>query len=181
MSHSAPTPPNRRRFELAGGLLALGIGALIAVLAFVALSQPKGRQAAKATVPPSSATSASTPATTSSKPTATPSSTKPTATPTTTKPVSSRPAVIVLNNSGAAGLAATAVARLTRGGWTASNGGNFSGDILSTVAYYDPNVAGAQSAATALQAQFPAIKRVKARFDGLPQGPIILVLTTDYS
>ena len=112
---------------------------------------------------------------------ATPSSTKPTAAPTTTKPVSSRPAVIVLNNSGAAGLAATAVARLTRGGWTASNGGNFSGDILSTVAYYDPNVAGAQSAATALQAQFPAIKRVKARFDGLPQGPIILVLTTDYS
>ncbi len=30
-------------------------------------------------------------------------------------------------------------------------------------------------------AQFPAIKRVVAKFSGLPAGPIVVVLTTDYS
>ncbi|UQX89103.1 hypothetical protein M6D93_03650 [Jatrophihabitans telluris] len=66
-------------------------------------------------------------------------------------------------------------------GWTATNGGAFQGDILSTAVYYDPNVTGAQQAAIALQAQFPAIKRVKQKFSGLPQGALVLVLTSDYS
>ena len=42
-------------------------------------------------------------------------------------------------------------------------------------------IAGLSAAATALQAQFPAIKRVVAKFSGLPAGPIIVVLTSDYS
>ena len=45
----------------------------------------------------------------------------------------------------------------------------------------DPSVTGAQAAAEALQSQFPAIKRVKERFGGLPGGPIVVVLTSDYS
>jgi hypothetical protein len=89
--------------------------------------------------------------------------------------------VVVLNNTNTNGLADTAVSRLKAGGWTATNGGNFTGDILSTAAYYDPNVAGAAAAAQALQLQFPTIKRVKEKFAGLPAGPIVLVLTTDYS
>jgi len=32
-----------------------------------------------------------------------------------------------------------------------------------------------------LQQQFPAIKRVKERFAELPPGPIVIVLTSDYS
>jgi cytoskeletal protein RodZ len=184
MSHSAPPSPVRRRLELSIGLIALLVGVLIAVFAFVALNQPKGRQASRITSTPSS-TAESTPSSakpSSSAPVKPPvASTTPKATPTTAKPSASRPAVIVLNNSNTAGLANTAVSRLTRGGWVASNGGNFSGDILSTAAYYDPNVSGAQAAATALQAQFPAVQRVRPRFSGLPEGPIVLVLTSDYS
>jgi hypothetical protein len=87
----------------------------------------------------------------------------------------------VLNNTGRANLATTAAQRFTAAGWTVTTTGDFSGGILSTAAYYDANIAGAQDAALALQQQFPAIKRVKERFSGLPQGPIVVVLTTDYS
>jgi hypothetical protein len=58
---------------------------------------------------------------------------------------------------------------------------NYQNDILSTCAYYDPSVDGAEAAAQALQQQFPAIKRVKPRFAELPSGPIVVVLTPDYS
>jgi hypothetical protein len=87
----------------------------------------------------------------------------------------------VLNNTSTNGLAATAVSRLTRAGWRASDGGNFDGSILSTAVYYDPSVANALADAQALQAQFPAIQRVKERFDGLPQAALVLVVTSDYS
>jgi hypothetical protein len=59
--------------------------------------------------------------------------------------------------------------------------GNLVNSIISTCAYYDPNVEGAQAAATALQAQFPAIKRVVPKFAELPAGPIVVVLTADYA
>jgi hypothetical protein len=42
-------------------------------------------------------------------------------------------------------------------------------------------VAGAQASAQALRAQFPAIKRVEPKFGSLPAGPIVVVLTSDYS
>jgi hypothetical protein len=155
---------------------------LVAVFAVIALNHPKGRQAARATnVPTGSAgpsttgvASTSSASHTSAKPSATPTSTAPSAT-------SSRPAVIVLNNTSNSALAAKAVSRLTGGGWSASDGGSFSGDILSTAIYYDPRSAAAMQAAIALQAQFPQIKRVKEKFSGLPQGQLILVVTTDYS
>ena len=41
---------------------------------------------------------------------------------------------------------------------------NYQNDIVSTCAYYDPNVAGAKAAAQALQQQFPTIKRVVPKF-----------------
>jgi hypothetical protein len=88
---------------------------------------------------------------------------------------------VVLNNTSKTGLADTASARFTAGGWTVTSTGNLANDILSTCAYYDPNTANAQAAATALMAQFPAIKRVVAKFSGLPAGPIVVVLTNDYS
>jgi hypothetical protein len=87
----------------------------------------------------------------------------------------------VLNNTSTASGVANALSRLRAGGWTASSGGSFDGSILSTAVYYDPAVSGADQAATALEAQFPAILRVKPKFTGLPQGALILVLTSDYS
>jgi hypothetical protein len=89
--------------------------------------------------------------------------------------------LVVLNNTSKSGLAETAAGRFKAGGWTVSNTGNLVNNIISTCAYYDPSVPNAQAAATALQVQFPAIKRVVAKFDGLPAGPIVVVLTSDYS
>ena len=88
--------------------------------------------------------------------------------------------VIVLNNTSATP-GSVAADRFRQAGWTVSDVSTFTGDILSTAAYYDPNVAGASSAATELQQEFPAIHRVKPKFDGLPEGPIVVVLTSDYS
>jgi hypothetical protein len=102
---------------------------------------------------------------------------------TSTAPVVSLKAIplIVLNSTNKTGLADTAAARLRAGGWTVSHTDNLDNNILSTCAYYDPNVTNAKAAATALQKQFPVIKRVVQKFVGLPAGPIIVVLTSDYS
>ncbi len=48
-------------------------------------------------------------------------------------------------------------------------------------AYYDPSDPADEQAALQLQQQFPAIKRVREKFAELPAGPIVVVLTTDYS
>ena len=89
--------------------------------------------------------------------------------------------LVVLNNTETAGLAKQAANRFEAGGWTVSSTGNLSNNIISTCAYYDPAVAGAKDAAEALRAQFPTIKRVKARFAELPSGPLVVVLTPGYS
>jgi LytR cell envelope-related transcriptional attenuator len=188
MVHIAPIPPWRRRVQrIVGGLLA-ALGVVVLVIAIIALRQPNGHQAALRTSGVAES-SASTPATSptptptvsSSAPSsssAAPTSTAPT-TP-TTDPLKAVP-LIVLNNTSKTGLADTAAGRFKAGGWTVSSTGNLSNDILSTCAYYDPSVANAQAAATELKTQFPAIKRVAAKFSGLPAGPIVVVLTSDYS
>jgi LytR cell envelope-related transcriptional attenuator len=131
--------------------------------------------------------STSRPATSTSAAPTTPASSTPasttasTTTNTTANTTVVKQPLVVLNNTDTTGLADTAKTRFEAGGWTVTGTGNLVNDIISTCAYYDPNVAGAQAAAAALQAQFPAIKRTAAKFDGLPAGPIIVVLTTDYS
>jgi hypothetical protein len=89
--------------------------------------------------------------------------------------------LIVLNNTTVNGLAAQAAQRFESGGWTVTRYGNLTNDILSTCAYYDPTNPQAQAAAEALQAQFPTIKRVEPKFVGLPDGPVVVVLTPGYS
>jgi LytR cell envelope-related transcriptional attenuator len=89
--------------------------------------------------------------------------------------------LIVLNDTSTTGLAQTAAQRFEAGTWTVTKTDNYTNDIISTAAYYDPSIAGAQAAATQLQTEFPAIKRVVPRFLELPAGPIVVVLTTDYS
>ncbi|MEO7285657.1 MAG: LytR C-terminal domain-containing protein [Jatrophihabitantaceae bacterium] len=160
------------------------VGTAVAILAVTALHHPKGRLAANASQSESVSSSASA---SGSKPkSSAPRSTQP-GTPTASRSTpSSSPAgsgrlpLVVLNNSSST-TATTAADRFRQGGWTVTDTSTFAGSILSTAAYYDPNVAGAQTAAEALQQQFPAIQRVKPKFGGLPGGPIVVVLTSDYS
>jgi LytR cell envelope-related transcriptional attenuator len=176
---------------VAGVVLAV-VGVVVLIVAVVALRDPRsgGPQNAGRSVSVSDA--AGTPST--SAPRTTP---KATPTPTRTGTTSAPPVslgstsstagtgaksvpLVVLNNTTVAGLAKTAATRFESGGWTVSSSGNFSNDIISTCAYYDPSITGAKAAATALQAQYPTIKRVAPKFDGLPSGPVVVVLTPDY-
>jgi hypothetical protein len=109
-------------------------------------------------------------------------SSPPAATPTSSAAgASGKLPLVILNNTIVTGLAQQARATFVAGGWQVTSVGNLRDDILSTCAYYDPGVAGAQAAAEALMQQFPAIKRTVAKFAGLPAGPIVVVLTPDYS
>ncbi|HEX2902743.1 MAG TPA: LytR C-terminal domain-containing protein [Jatrophihabitans sp.] len=187
MAHSAPpsTPP-RRKLEVVLGIVGLLVGVALFALTVVALNHPKGQSAAEATA---TNPSASRPATNTSRPvtspavpsrSAAPSSSGSGAGPTTSAAGVARLPLIVLNNTSSTS-ADQAAARFQAGGWTVTDTSTFSGDILSTCVYYDANAPGAQQAAAALQEQFPAIKRVKPKFDGLPSGPLVVVLTSDYS
>jgi hypothetical protein len=151
----------------------------VLIVAFVALRHPKqtataaGSDTRTSTPPP---VSASAPA---SRAASTPN--RPSSSASGSSVIGSQP-LIVLNDTQIANLAAEAAARFRSGGWTVtSTDEGYSNDILSTVAYYDPAVSGAHQAALALQRQYPTIKRVVARFPELPQGPIVVVLTSDYS
>lgn len=161
------------------------VGGLVAVVAVVALHHPQGPQAASASVPTRDTSSARSVAPSSSAPRS-PTHTPSTSPPSSPAPTSSAPSaagklpLIVLNNTSATP-GSVAASRFSQAGWTVSDVSTFEGDILSTAAYYDPAIAGAQQAAQELQREFPAIQRVKPKFDGLPQGPIVVVLTSDYS
>jgi hypothetical protein len=89
--------------------------------------------------------------------------------------------LVVLDNTGRPDEARFAAERFERGGWTVTDTSTFEGEILSTAAYYDPDVPGARTAAEALQAQFPEIQRIRPKFAGLGSGPVIVILTYDYS
>jgi hypothetical protein len=88
--------------------------------------------------------------------------------------------LVVLNNTTVPKLAERAKSTFLAGGWQVTSIGNLQNNILSTCAYYDPAVPGAQQAAQALMQQFPAIRRVAPKFAELPAGPIVVVLTPDY-
>ena len=189
MVHLAPTTRGRRRLDvIVGGILAV-LGVVVAVLAVAALNHPKGREAAKTVSATSSrAQSSSVPAPSSSTALASSSTTATSATSTKSASASVTSAtgvkavpLIVLNSTTQTGLAATAAKTFQAGGWTVTSSGNIVNDIASTCAYYDPSDPKNQVAATALMAQFPAIKRIKEKFTGLPAGPIVVVLTSDYS
>ena len=90
--------------------------------------------------------------------------------------------LVVLNQSGTLGLADSAAQRFRSSGWqVTSTDDNYINDVVTTTAYFDPAVSGSQAAADALQRQFPTIKRVAERFSNLTPGPVVVVLTADYS
>ncbi|HEU5270375.1 MAG TPA: LytR C-terminal domain-containing protein [Jatrophihabitans sp.] len=156
-------------------------------MAVLALNHPAGEQAAASVTRQSSGAPASASSSVSSVTTtpATPSSAGAPTSSAGTGSINSAAGsgklpLIVLNNTSNTP-ASVAADRFSQAGWTVTDTSTFEGAILSTAAYYDPNVAGAQAAATELQQEFPAIHRVKPKFDGLPDGPIVVVLTNDYS
>jgi LytR cell envelope-related transcriptional attenuator len=177
MTSRVPSPPPRRRYDRVGGTVLAVLGVAVAVVAVIALRHPNGRQAR----PVSLRTTAT--ATITASPT--PSSSAPSThslTPSSPGSVAARSVpLMVLNNTSTEGLATTAKQRFEAAGWTVTSTGNIVNDILSTCAYYDPSDPANQQAALELQREFPAIKRVKERFPELPPGPIVVVLTTDYS
>jgi hypothetical protein len=176
MVHTAPPTSKHRRVERIIGVVLALVGLGVAAIAIIALNHPQGRSAVTASgIPTGAESSLASAASKSVTKSASPSKSS------SSPIVPARPALIVLDDSGRSGLASTAADRFRNAGWTVTSTGDFSGAIISTAAYYDANVPGAQAAAEALQRQFPAIQRVKEKFSGLPEGPIVVVLTTDYS
>lgn len=181
----------RRHRERVAGISLAGLGAVVAIVAVIALREPNGHvdsavtntttrtvvPSGKSTPAPSGRTK---PATgTASKPPASTSSGG-SGTDSGTNSTKSVP-LVVLNNTTTPKLAQQAADRFSAGGWTVSSVGNLRNDIISTCAYYDPSDADAKPAAMALQKQFPTIKRVQPKFPELPDGPVVVVLTPDYS
>jgi LytR cell envelope-related transcriptional attenuator len=184
VAHVAPEPPTRRRFDIAVGVALAVVGVAVAIVAVIALRNPQGREAGK--VIESSSSSSASSATPSKSPSRAPTAKASSAPPTSSRVPSSsaavaRPALVVLDNSGKPSLAEVAKAQFVAGGWHVSSTGELVNDIVSTAAYYDPSYPGAQQAAMALQEQFPEIRRVVPRFAELPAGPIVVVLTSDFS
>jgi len=187
VAHTAPPTHTRRRVELAFGVLLLLVGVSVAAIAVLALNHPAADQAA-ASVTRHTAGASSNPVSPSNPVSSVTSPVSPASTPAASSSADANGSVagsgklplIVLNNTSNTP-ASVAADRFQQAGWTVTDTSTFDGDILSTAAYYDPNVSGADAAAAELQREFPAIHRVKPKFDGLPDGPIVVVLTSDYS
>jgi LytR cell envelope-related transcriptional attenuator len=159
------------------------LGVVVLVVAIVALREPNGHVSAASQHKSASSVAKQTgtgPAHRTSAATSSGSTTHSSTPSTSSTSVKSVP-LVVLNNTTVSGLAAQAANRFEAGGWTVSDHGNYQNDILSTCAYYDPSDPAAKTAAEALQAQYPSIKRVAPKFPELPSGPVVVVLTPDYS
>jgi hypothetical protein len=156
------------------------VGIAVAAVAIFALREPNGHHSAAASKSSGRSTPAAhspTPSRHSSQSTSSAPATTDSHSGTSVKDVP----LIVLNNTTIHGLATQAAIRFEAGGWTVTSSGNLTNTIISTCAYYDPADAHAKRAAEALQVQYPTIKRVQPRFAELPSGPIVVVLTPDYS
>ncbi|HEV7191903.1 MAG TPA: LytR C-terminal domain-containing protein [Jatrophihabitantaceae bacterium] len=153
------------------------LGLIVLAVAVAAIRHPDGRSANAGVITQRSPT-ATAPATTTPTRTVTDSVSPVT---TSARPAPGKLPLVVLNNTTVHGLAQQARQTFETGGWAVTGTGNLTNDIASTCAYYDPNVSGAHAAALALQQQFPAIKRVQPKFAELPAGPIVVVLTPDYT
>jgi len=175
----------RPMWDRVGGIAVAVLGVAVLVVAIIALRHPQGHtaRAGAPTASPTRNTITARPASSSAAPStpapSTPSSPSTSASPSV--PAGGKVPLIVLNQTSTIGLAAKAGATFQAGGWTVTSVGSLRNDVISTTAYYDPTVAGAQAAAEALQVQFPAVKRVLPKFAELPAGPIVVVLTSDYA
>lgn len=166
----------RHRRERIAGILIAVLGVAVLVVAFVALRQPKTTGTAAG-----SDTRVVSPAPSPSGGTAGHSSSKTSSSSSSHHLAVAKP-LIVLNQTTTPDLGQQAASRFHAGGWPISSvQENYQNDVITTTAYYDPATAGAEHAAQALVRQYPTIHRVAARFTQLPAGPVVVVLTSDYS
>jgi hypothetical protein len=86
-------------------------------------------------------------------------------------------AIVVLNQTVRAGLAATVATQLRAKGWTVSGVGNFRGVVPATTVYYP---AGHEAAAAAAARSLPTPPRVLPRFGNLSLSRLTVVVTTNY-
>ena len=180
-----PRPPGRRGASLLSILASSALASLavlvlvgVLILAFGETSDDGADQGAdlvpSVTVGPTPQASA-TPLMPS--PAATPTVT-PTVTPTPSpSPTAARAAVIGLNQTGVAGLAARVKERLEAGGWTVTGIDDFRGNVPATTVYYPR---GLQAAARALMAQFPEIGRIRPAFSGISTTQLTVILSKDF-
>jgi hypothetical protein len=177
----------RQQRERIAGLVVVCLGIAVLVVAIVALREPSGHgtAAAQPGSPSSVAKQSAKQSATQSTPAPSPTSAASSSTPRTDASTSvggvKDVPLIVLNNTTTTGLAKQAAQRFEAGGWRVTEYNNYQNNIASTCAYYDPADNQAKQAAQALQAQYPTIKRVEPKFPELPTGPIVVVLTPDYS
>jgi hypothetical protein len=177
MAHALPPPPGRRRAQTIGVVL-LVVGVVAAIVAVVAARNPHGRQV-NSSVHVSVSTVTVQPGSTRFS---TPSSSKPSS---STSPSPSRPskpqtAIYILNNTIRPNLGTTTAAKFRAKGWHVVGTENYSNDIISSCAYYDPSDPRNLTVARELQSEFPGIQRVAPRFPELPSYPIVVILNPDY-
>ena len=121
------------------------------------------------TSPPASSPAASSPPASSPAPSPSPSPSQ--------KPGPHRPEVVVLNQSGADGLARRVADRVRQAGWTVKQTGSFRGTVSTTTVYHPR---GLIKEAQALAKDLPGSPRVKERFSNLSATRLTIVLTDDY-
>ncbi|TAM93503.1 MAG: LytR family transcriptional regulator [Jatrophihabitans sp.] len=170
----------RRRERIAGSALAV-LGVVILVIAILAVRQHRDSGAVAGTL--KTPTRTASPSPTGSHTGSHTGSPSPGPSSSPSSAAVAKLPLVVLNNTTTTGLAQTAAQRFEAGGWTVTKYANYQNDIISTCAYYDPGVPGAQAAAQVLQQQFPTIKRVQPQFSQLSSwnSPIVVILTADYS
>lgn len=187
MSHAHPRV-RRGAHRTSRELSAAVVPSLLAVLSVAALVTAvyvwRGQE-----TPPERAAAAVSRSSTSSSPSgsasSSPSSTAPSPSTTTKRgadPTSSAPAVreshvVVLNQSGRAGLAGRVGDMLRGKGWTVDAVGNFRGVVPSTTVYYPPGMA---AAAAAVAKELPSTPRIKPRFANLSTSRLTVVVTSSY-
>jgi septal ring-binding cell division protein DamX len=168
----------RQQRERAIGIVVVCLGVVVLIVAVAALREPAGH-VSKAASSKGSASSVAKQTQTKS-PSRPPAKTRTSSSTRSSTDVKRTP-LVVLNNTTIKGLASEAAQRFENGGWTVTDSGNLTNEILSTCAYYDESDPQAKRAAEALRAQYPVIKRVEPKFPELPDGPVVVVLTPDYS
>jgi cytoskeletal protein RodZ len=166
-------------------LAILAVTSLITALYVWRGEEPRPPSAAASGPSPTPRSATTSPATTASETTtttkpATTSTSAPTGHKTKTAPRSelrASIAIVVLNQTGQAGLAATAATRLRAKGWSVSGVGNFHGVVPATTVYYP---AGQEAAAAAAAKSLPTPPRVLPRFGNLSLTRLTVVVTTNY-
>jgi hypothetical protein len=104
-----------------------------------------------------------------------PSTTKPEAS--TAQQLRASVAIVVLNETGHSGLAATVASRLRTKGWTVTGVGNFRGAVTATTVYYP---LGREQAALATAKSLPTPARVRPRFGNLSTTRLTVIVTSNY-